>query len=111
VPTRVLPALRRRGFRVHRVGAAAYIHDGELHVIAGAWNGRAPTWAPRLGDVSDGYRRRLERCERRQVGRWMVRDRLGRFFRRRSWWQVPGALVYRHEPRRPSLRELGWGPR
>lgn len=108
IPPRILPALARN-FTVHRVGSAVYLHGDALYVIAGAWDGPPPPWAPRLGAVSAGYLRRLDRCERDQHSRWMLRDRLGRFFTRLPWWRVPGAVVYRHEPRRPSLFELTWG--
>lgn len=108
IPPRILPLLERRGFTVHRLGAATYIHRDELHLIAGSWDGSPPPWADRLGEASAGYVRRLERCDREQRSRWMLRDELGRFAIRLPWWRVPGPVVYRHERRRPSLYELSW---
>lgn len=96
----------RPGWRVHRVGQAAYVHgpDGH-HYLFGVWTRRAPApaWAHRLGRASDGWWNRVERCERRQQGRWILRDRAGRFYARLPWWRVPGARVYSWRPPAPSL--------
>ena len=111
VDPRVPAALERRGWAVHHVGRAVYAHGDGLHLLFGVWARREapPAWADRLGRPSAGYIRRVGRLERRQCGRWMLRDRLGRFLVRLPWWRVPGPVVYRHEPRRPSWYELVWG--
>ncbi len=105
VPTRLVGALGRRGWRLHRVGAAVYAHDG-LHLLLGVWDRRelAPVWASQLGRPSAGYLRRLARCDRQQTGRLMHRSPDGSFVARLPWWRMPGPRVYSFEPPSPSLQ-------
>jgi hypothetical protein len=91
--THVTPAVlaywRRLGWTVHTVGQAVYAHDpdGYHHLLVGVWprRGPIPRWAPRLGSVSAGYERRLERCWREQAGRRNPDV---------PWWQRPQPVVY-----------------
>lgn len=96
VPTRVLEAWRASGWHVHQVGQAGYVHLGDQHYLVGVWDRRdpAPAWAPRLGRLSCGYQRRLDRLERTQRWRTMARDRAGRFTIRLPWWRWPGVRAY-----------------
>ena len=93
------------GWRVHRIGQAAYAHGPAGHYLFGVWARRAPApaWETRLGRASEGWWRRVERCERQQTGRWMLRDRFGRFYARLPWWRVPGARIYSWARPAPSL--------
>lgn len=111
VPPRVLEAWEAQGWAIHRVGRAAYVHHGDLHLIVGVWPRReqAPVWVARLGRGSAGYMRRLDRCAIEQRGRTMLRDRIGRFVIRLPWWRWPAPRVYSFEPPEPSLYELEWG--
>lgn len=111
VPRRVLEHLGMTGWTVHRVGRAAYVHRGDLHLLLGVWDRRdpPPPWAGRLGRVSDGYVRRAERCDRRQHARTMLRDAAGRFAARLPWWRWPGPRIYSWQPAAPSLYELERG--
>lgn len=95
------------GWRVHRVGAAAYIHDptGEQRWIFGVWPRAAvePAWAPDLDayhrcargrgslprrwwgreDAAAARRLRAQRAAR-------IHDRSsGRFIGSPAWWQLP----------------------
>lgn len=107
---RILWYLEDAGWHVHRVGRAAYLHDAELHVLAGVWSPRdpAPAWSRRLGVASDGYLRRWDRCDLEQVGRLMLRDSRGRFHARLPWWRVRGPRLYSWQPPSPSLYDLGY---
>lgn len=113
VDPRVTRSLETWGWSVHRVGRAVYAHGAGLHLIFGVWERGvvAPAWSGRLGLPSAGYIRRVERLERRQRGRCMLRDRFGRFLVCLPWWRVAGPIVYRHELHRPSWYELVWGRR
>jgi hypothetical protein len=66
VTTRTLASLEGRGFRIHRIGQAAYVHGAGHHLIFAVWDrGQVlPVFAPRLGHISAGYRRRVERLAR-----------------------------------------------
>lgn len=111
ITPRTLAGFIELGFVAHRVGAAAYLHAGDAHFLFGVWERRAlaPAWASRLGRPSDGYRRRVARCELEQRGRLYGRDDQGRFAYRRPWWRVPGPVVYSFEPHRASWYEATWG--
>ncbi len=93
--TQVTPAVleywRSLGWTIHRVGQAVYAHDPENqhHLILGCWGKRdpAPAWACRLGHVSAGYQRRLERCFDEQV--WANRNPDA------PWWTYGQPRVYR----------------
>ncbi len=92
--THVTPAVlaywRTLGWTTHRVGQAVYAHDpsGRHHLLVGVWSKRdpLPAWAGRLGRVSEGYQRRLERCYDEQV--WSTRPLA-------PWWRWPAPTVYR----------------
>lgn len=105
---RVLAALESQGWRVHRVGAAAYLHtpDGRHHLIMGVWGRRQapPIWAPRLGQASAGYLRRRERMAAAQPWRRMARASSGRFTLPLPWyrWPVPGAYSWEPEVQDPQ---------
>ena len=100
VTPRVLEALEARGLRVHRIGAAAYVHGPGHHLLLGAWprGTVAPAWADRLGHASAGYVRRLERAEREQHGATYLRDDRGRFLVRLPWWRQPAVRAYAWDP-------------
>ena len=123
VPPRVIAALAADGYRVHRIGAAAYVHGQAGHFLFGVWDGRAPGWADRLGAVSAGYLRRARRLDLEHRGRAYLRDRRGRFLVRLPWYRVPPVQVHSFEPagtslvdaeelraaaRRAELRSRGW---
>lgn len=126
VNPRVLLALAARGYTVHRVGQAAYIHgpvcsgetpdrQGSLlddrrpthHLILGVWpaGAPAPAWTERLGLPSAGYCRRLERRDREQRAAAFLRDELGRFAVRLPWWRLPTVTAYPWEPEQGSWAE------
>jgi hypothetical protein len=103
---RILEALEADGWHVHRVGAAAYVHapGGEHHLIFGVWPRRVapPAWATRLGEASDGYRRRADRISLEQRWRQMARDLAGRFSHRLPWYRWPAPAPYSFEDDRPG---------
>jgi hypothetical protein len=124
VPQRVVDALAADGYRVHRVGRAAYIHgpvcsgatpdrQGALldarrptfHLIFGVWptGAVAPSWAGRLGVPSGGYLRRARRLDLEHRGRAYLRDRRGRFLVRLPWYRIPPVQVHSFEPAGLSL--------
>ena len=95
VDARVIDHLERTGWRIHRLGQAAYAHsstDG-LHLLFGVWSRREkpPAWAGRLGRVSDGY---LRRVERRSIGAGDASELL-------PWWRRPKIGAYNFEDARP----------
>ena len=106
ITPRILDALERDGWHVHRIGAAAYVHaPGDAHhLIFGVWARRepAPSWADRLGQVSDGYRRRVARATFEQRWRRLARDEGGRFAFLLPWHRWPTPAVYRFEPSQPG---------
>jgi len=125
VTPRVIDGLAARGYHVHRVGAAAYVHGAAGHFLFGVWGRHelAPAWAGRLGAVSAGYLRRARRLDREHRGRAYLRDRRGRFAARLPWYRVPPVRVYSFElvglslvdgeelraaARRAELRSRGW---
>jgi hypothetical protein len=101
--TRVTPAVlaywRRPGWRLHAVGRPIYAHDpeGRFHLLVGCWPRRDPdpAWARRLGFVSAGWERRMERCRRDQAWRRLARDVRGRFVGIAPWWAWRQPLPYR----------------
>ncbi len=97
---RILAALERRGWRIHRVGQAAYVHHGGFHLILGVWQRRSgrPSWADRLGRPSAGFERRVVRCVHEQRWRQQLRRDDGRFGGRRPWWRWPSPAVYSFLP-------------
>jgi hypothetical protein len=100
VSARTLATLGAKGLRVHRVGAAAYVHDGAgLHWILAVWDRGEPRppFASRLGRASEGYRRRCERIARETRHLEMARVR-GRFAGRLPWFRVPPVRPYRWDP-------------
>lgn len=99
VSSRTLRALEGRGLRVHRVGAAAYVHGSGHHLILAVWDrgDPIPTFAARLGRASEGYRRRVERLAREGRTAELARIR-GRFASRLPWWRLPVLRVYRWDP-------------
>jgi len=109
VDGRILEALERRGWHVHRIGAAAYVHagDGSDQFLFGVWRRRAPrpTWAARLGRASAGSVRRLERVSREQRWRRQRRDRAGRFGVVRPWTRWPTPALYSWDPAGPSVAD------
>jgi hypothetical protein len=109
VPPRVVDELVRRGWHVHRIGSAAYVHapDGPIHLIFGVWRRRStrPAWAIRLGHASAGYIRRLERAAREQRWRRQRRDPAGRFGARLPWTRWPTPELYSWDPAGPSVAE------
>ncbi len=109
VPPRVVDALEQRGWHVHRIGAAAYVHapDGPIHLIFGVWRRRAtrPGWAIRLGHASAGHIRRLERVAREQRWRRQRRDPAGRFGATLPWTRWPTPALYSWDPAGPSVDE------
>jgi hypothetical protein len=122
----VLYALAADGYRVHRIGAAAYVHGPAGHFLVGVWDCRhdpAPAWAGRLGVPSAGYLRRARRLDLEHRGRAYLRDRRGRFLVRLPWYRIPPVQVHSFEPagmclvdaeelraaeRRAQLRDRGW---
>ena len=103
VSSRTLAAMEARGLTVHRLGRAAYVHDGGgLHwILAVRDRGEGDPFPGRLGRVSDGYRRRLERLARETRHLEMARVR-GRFAGRLPWWRVPPVRAYRWDPEPPT---------
>ena len=103
VSSRTLETMEAKGLRVHRVGRAAYVHDGLglRWVLAVRDRGEPAPFAGRLGRVSDGYRRRLERLARETRHLEMARVR-GRFAGRLPWWRVPPVRAYRWDPEPPT---------
>jgi len=101
--THVTPAVlrywRELGWRTHQVGQAVYAHDpaNHHHLLVGVWprRGRVPSWASRLGQVSEGWERRRDRCAAEQAWRREARDGAGRFVGLRPWWQWPQPVLYR----------------
>ena len=88
---------RELGWTVHVVGQAVYAHSGNHHLLVGVWSKREPipAWADRLGRVSPGYERRLERCYDEQAWRRLARDARGRFVGVMPWWSWPQPVLYR----------------
>jgi hypothetical protein len=103
VPPRIVEHLAAAGWRVHRIGQAAYVHspDDGLHLILGVWARRdpRPTWADRLGRVSEGYWRRFARKAAEQEWSRLARDARGRFLGLMQWWRWPAIRVYRWDRR------------
>lgn len=101
--THVTPAVlaywRTLGWTTHVVGQAVYAHspDGHHHLLVGVWGKRdpRPVWADRLGQVSAGWERRLDRCDHEQASRRMARDERGRWLGLMQWWRWPQPVVYR----------------
>lgn len=125
VPRRVVAGLAADGYRVHRVGSAAYVHGPAGHFLFGVWDRRetAPPWAGRLGVLSAGYARRARRLDLERRGRAYLRDGRGRFLARLPWWRIAPVQVHSFEPagislvdaedlraaeRRAELRQRGW---
>lgn len=110
VQPRIIDALERRGWHVHRVGQAAYVHspDDKLHLIFGVWprRGMRPSWANRLGGWSAALGRRFDRLVIEQRWRRLERDAFGRFGRLLPWYRWPTPALYRFEPSRPSALDL-----
>lgn len=96
----LLDALEARGWAVHRIGRAAYVHGPNLHLVLGAWpdGESAPAWADRLGVVSPAWDRRYARMRAAQAWRRMQRGRRGRFAVRRPWFLWPAVQVYSWQP-------------
>lgn len=108
VQPRVVEALEERGWHVHRIGAAAYVHADAEHLIFGVWPRRsaAPTWAGRLGRASAAYLRRLKRATRAQLWRRQLRDqRTGQFSQLRPWIHWPAPALYAWQTPGPSVAE------
>lgn len=108
VTPRILDVLERDGWHVHRIGQAAYVHApaGDHHLIFGVWARRAPapSWADRLGQVSAGYRRRVERATFEQRWRRLARDPGGRFAFLLPWHRsLQVRRSYRFDGPRPSM--------
>lgn len=100
VSRRTLAAMESAGLRVHRVGAAAYVHDaGAVHWILAVWDRgeEPPPFSGRLGRVSEGYRRRCDRLARETRHAELARI-AGRFAGRLPWWLVPPVRAYRWDP-------------
>lgn len=96
VEPRVLAALEAWGWRIHRIGQAAYAHGDGHHWILGCW-GRyetPPSWAGRLGRPSAGYVRRWERRWAEQAWRRLWRLPDGRFGALLPWYRWPAPVVY-----------------
>ena len=109
VDDRILGALEQRGWHVHRIGAAAYVHapDRSDHFLFGIWRRRAPSprWAPRLGRASGAWRRRLERVSIEQRWRRQHRDLVGRFSVVMPWTRWPTPALYSWDPAGPSVAD------
>lgn len=109
VNPRILEGLEQRGWHVHRIGAAAYVHapDRSEHLIFGVWRHRStsPAWALRLGRASAGYVRRLERVTREQRWRRQARDLAGRFSVLMPWHRWPTPALYSWDPAGPSVTD------
>lgn len=108
VSSHTLEVMRGKGLRVHRVGHAAYVHDGEgLHWVLAVWDRGEPRppFAGRLGRVSDGYRRRCERLARETRHLEMARIR-GRFAGRLPWQRVRPVRAYPWDPEPMTWLEL-----
>jgi len=108
VDPRVVEHLERRGWHVHRIGAAAYVHaDGGLHLLFGVWPRRSPRpgWAARLGAASTAYWRRLERVAREQRWRRQARTDTGQFSSVMPWTHWPTPALYSWDPAGPSVAD------
>lgn len=106
VSSRTLAAMEARGLTVHRLGRAAYVHDGAgLHwILAVRDRGEPAPFPGRLGRVSDGYRRRVDRLARETRHRELARI-AGRFAGRLPWWRVPPVRAYSWDPEPQSWLE------
>ncbi len=95
----VIVALAADGYRVHRIGSAAYVHGPSGHFLFGVWErpGQTPSWADRLGAVSPGYLRRAHRLDLEHRGRAYLRTKTGQFWVRLPWYRVPAVQVYSFE--------------
>ena len=105
VTPRILRALEARGWHVHRIGQAAYLHrDRADALILGVWPRRAaaPSWADRLGHASAAYERRAERLASEQRWRRQHRDERGRFGSLLPWHRWPTPAMYSFEPSHSS---------
>lgn len=93
VDDRVLTYWSRTGWHVHRVGRAAYVHRGDMHLLMGVWDRLEvpPVWAARLGRPSLAYERRQARRFAAESHRRMQRRANGRFWTRLPWWRWPVA--------------------
>jgi hypothetical protein len=97
----------RRGWHVHRIGAAAYVHADTSHLIFGVWPRRSPrpSWAARLGSASAGWRRRLERSMLEQRWRRQARTKTGQFSAVMPWTRWPTPALYSWDPAGPSVAD------
>jgi len=99
VTPRTLGRLQRSGYRVHRVGAAAHVHDssGRARWIVGVWapRDRRPAWSARLDQHHRWLIGRGEPTplEARRAAAWLDRRRRqrlrapsGRFAGAVPWW-------------------------
>ncbi|MHB8420637.1 MAG: hypothetical protein ACYDCL_21405 [Myxococcales bacterium] len=110
VEPRLIAYWRAQGWRVHQIGAAAYVHspDDRWHFLFGVWGRRdaPPPWADRLGAISAAYVRRYARCNSEQRWRRLLRDTAGRFAVRLPWYRWPAPALYRFVPSTGSPWEL-----